>query len=77
MRGRFGLYFIGEIGSTLKESVDNIVGSISNNLSQKATLLESIQKVQDSTRQITNIITVIKKRISVYIRGLIWPKSLS
>ena len=52
--------FIAEIGAKSKDSVDNIVGSISNNVSQMATLSESIQKIQDSTRQITNIITVIK-----------------
>ena len=52
--------YIAEIGAKSKENVDNIVGSISNNVSQMATLSESIQKIQDSTRQITNIITVIK-----------------
>jgi hypothetical protein len=63
MRGRFGLTFIAEIGAKLKKSVDNIVGLISNNVSQKATLLESIQKAQDSTKRITNLVTVIKKII--------------
>ncbi len=52
--------FIAEIGAKSKDSVDNIVGSISSNVSQMATLSESIQKIQDSTKQITNIITVIK-----------------
>ena len=64
MHGRFGLSFIAEIGAKLKESFDNVVGLISNNVSQKAVLLESIQKLQDSTRQVTNIITVIKKIVS-------------
>ena len=52
--------YIAEIGAKSKNNVDTIVGSISSNVSQMATLSESIQKIQDSTRQITNIITVIK-----------------
>ncbi len=52
--------FIAGIGAKSKDSVDDIVDSISRNVSQMGALSESIQQIQDSTRQITNIITVIK-----------------
>jgi len=63
MRGRFDLSFIAGIGAKLKESFDSIGGLISNDVSQKTMLLESIRKAQDSTKQVTNIIKVIKKII--------------
>lgn len=51
---------IAEIGQHTKESVDHIVGAITGIASQMSVLLESINRIQDSTTRITGIVTIIQ-----------------
>jgi methyl-accepting chemotaxis protein len=53
--------FIAETGMHLKDSADSIVGDISKTAAEVTTLSGSIKEIQNSTRQIAKIITVINE----------------
>ncbi len=52
--------FIADIGSKTRNNVDGIVSDITKNAMQMSSLSDAIRQIQESTVQITNIITVIK-----------------
>ena len=52
---------IAELSSKSREKVDGIVGLMNTNAGHVSDLYDSIQKINESTKKITNIITVIRE----------------